>query len=113
MIEPGWIETSKRACTSKELFEENYHSLPGKVKQLLKHLDPRAKSQRNVDKDVEKLEDEEKKTIDKLLKYHQALPLKHKYPKPRHQNKFQSKSKTKSKNHLISKDEMKGFKKRG
>jgi len=110
MSDIEWVRDAQKACTSKEAFETNYHSLPGKIKQLLKHIDPRAKSQRNIQKDLDKLEDSEKQTIDKLLKYHGALPLKHKYPKPRHQSKFKTKSK--SKNHLIQKDEMKGFNKR-
>jgi hypothetical protein len=73
-------------------------------------MDPRAKSQRNIQKDIDKLEEEEKKTIEGLLKYHCALPLKHKYPKPRHQSKF--KTKHNNKNHLISRDDLKGFNKR-
>jgi hypothetical protein len=110
MSEIEWIRDAQKACVSKDSFETNYHSIPGKIKQLLKHMDPRAKSQRNIEKDLDKLTEDEKKTINQLLKYHCALPLKHKYPKPRHQNKFQTKYK--SANHLISKNEMKGFNKR-
>ncbi len=110
MPETEWIRDAQKACASKDSFEIHYHSLPGKIKQLLKHMDPRAKSQRNIEKDLDKLTEEEKKTINQLLKYHGALPLKHKYPKPRHQNRFQSK--TKNNNHLIPKNEMKGFNKR-
>ena len=110
-MEKGWLSDGKRAAANRDAFEQNVHLLPGKVKSLLKHLDPRSKSQRNTDKDLEKCSDEERQVIQALLKYHQAFPLNHKYPKPRHQSKY--KGKAKNQNHLISRDDMKRFDKRG
>jgi hypothetical protein len=106
-----WLADARRASQSRDAFEQNFHLLPGKVKSLLKHLDPRSKSSRNTDKDIAKMSEDERQCIDALLKYHQAFPLKHNFPKPRHQSKY--KGKAKNMNHLIEKDKMKGFDKRG
>lgn len=106
----AWLDDARRASQSRDAFEQNYHALPGKVRSLLKHMDQRSKTQRNLDKDLAKFSEEEVKAIQAMLKYHQSLPLNHKYPKPRHQSKY--KGKAKNINHLISKGEMKGFDKR-
>ncbi len=106
-----WLDDARRALVSRDAFERNYHLLPGKVRTLLKHLDSRSKSPRNTDKDLAKLTEQERGVLSDLLKYHQAFPLKHSYPKPRHQSKY--KGKAKNMNHLIEKDKMKGFDKRG
>ena len=111
MASSVWLEDAKRASRSRDAFEEGYHLLPGKIRSLLKHLDPRSKSPRNTDRELEKMEDEERKVIDAMLRYHQAFPLNNKYPKPRHESKY--KGKAKSQNHLISRDDMKRFDKRG
>ena len=110
MSETDWLAVAKKASASKDAFETFYHELPGKVRQLLKHMDPRAKSQRNIEKELSKFSEDEVKAMQSMLKYHQALPLNHKYPKPRHQSKY--KGKTKNNNHMISKDHMKLFNKR-
>ncbi len=106
----SWLADALRAAQSRDLFEQNYHELPGKVRSLLKHMDQRSKTQRNIEKELGKFSEDEQKAIQSMLKYHQALPLNHKYPKPRHQSKY--KGKAKNKNHLIGRDEMKGFDKR-
>lgn len=74
-------------------------------------MDPRSKSPRSTDRELDKLEEDEKKAIQAMLRYHQAFPLNHKYPKPRHQSKY--KGKAKNQNHLISRDDLKRFDKRG
>lgn len=107
----SWLADGQKASQSREAFEQNYHLLPGKVKSILKHMDQRAKSSRNLDKDLAKFSDEEHVLLKALLKYHQAFPLKHNYPKPRHTSKY--KGKARGMNHLISRDELKGFDKRG
>jgi hypothetical protein len=106
-----WLSDAKKASQSRDAFEANYHLLPGKVRSILKHMDQRSKSSRNLDKDLAKFDEEEQVMLKSLLKYHQAFPLKHSYPKPRHQSKY--KGKARGKNHLISRDELKGFDKRG
>ena len=110
MADVSWHEVARRASQGRDLFEQNYQDLPGKVRSLLKHLDPRSKSSRNNEKELAKLSEEEQAQIPRLLKYHQAFPLAHKYPKARHASKY--KGKAGNKNHLISRDEMKVFNKR-
>ena len=105
-----WLDEAKRASQARDAFEHHYHNLPGKVRSLLKHMDPRSKSQRNIEKELTKFSEEEQKSLKAMLKYHQAFPLSHKYPKPRHQSKY--KGKAKNMNHLIGRDEMKGYDKR-
>ena len=107
----SWLADGRKAGGSRDAFEQNYHLLPGKIRSLLKHMDPRSKSPRNTDKELAKFSDEEQTCLKDLLKYHQAFPLKHDYPKPRHQSKYRGKAK--NMNHLIDKEKMKGFNKRG
>lgn len=111
MASSSWLEDATKASQSREAFEEGYHALPGKIRSLLKHMDPRSKSPRSTDRELDKLEEDEKKAIQAMLRYHQAFPLNHKYPKPRHQSKY--KGKAKNQNHLISRDDLKRFDKRG
>lgn len=106
-----WLMDGEKASQSREAFEQNHHLLPGKVKSILKHMDQRSKTSRNLEKDLGKFEETEVILLKKLLKYQQAFPLKHDYPKPRHQSKY--KGKAKGMNHLIGRDELKGFNKRG
>jgi hypothetical protein len=107
-----WLPDARKASQSREAFEQNYHLLPGKIKSLLKHVDPRAKSSRNVDKELAELSEDGQKVIPSLLKYHQAFPLKHDYPKPRH-HESKYKGKARNMNHLIGREELKRFDKRG
>jgi len=106
----AWLGDAKRASESRAAFEAGYHALPGKVRSLLTHLDPRSKSPRNTDRELEKFSDEERAVIQAMLRYHQAFPLNHDYPKPRHQSKY--KGKATNRNHLIGRDELKLFNKR-
>lgn len=105
-----WLTTGKKAAASKQGFEDNYSELPGKIRKLMKHLDPRSGSKRNTDREIEKMSEEARQCLQSMVRYHQAFPLNHKYKQERHQNKYGQK--TKSRNHLISKDEIKSFDKR-
>ncbi len=110
MQEGQWLQDARRVSRSRDDFERGYNNLPGKIRQLLKHLDPRSKSMRNSDKELAELSEAERQMVTALLKYHQAFPLNHSFPKERHQNKYNSKAK--NQNHLISKDMMKNWDKR-
>lgn len=106
----NWLDDARRASASKDAFEQLFHLIPGKIKQILKHLDPRSKSSRNIDKDIQKLSESEQKALQALLKYHQAFPLNYKFPKPRHTSKYRGKAK--NQNHLIDKEQLRAFDKR-
>jgi len=106
----SWLAEAQASVRSRDEFEQNYHDLPGKVRSILKHMDPRTKSSRNIEHELEKFDKIEQQFLKDLLKYHQSLPLNHKYPKPRHKSKYQGKAK--NVNHLISRDEMRDFDKR-
>ena len=106
-----WLNDALKASSGREAFEQNYHLLPGKIKSLLKHMDARAKSSRNIEREIAEISQEGQNCLKNLLKYHQAFPLKHDYPKPRHhESKYQGKAR--NMNHLIGRDELKGFDKR-
>lgn len=107
----SWCGTARRAVASRETFESQFSSLPGKVRQLLKHLDPRSHSQRNTERELQAMSQEERELLQRLLKYHQAFPLNHDYPKERHKSKYRGVAR--NQNHLISTDELRGFDKRG
>lgn len=105
-----WLADAKKACESRDAFEFYFSKLPGKVKHLLKHMDPRSKSSRNTEKELEKFAEEEQTILKNLLKYHQAFPLGHKFKQERHKSKY--KGKAKNLNHMIDKDKIKSFDKR-
>lgn len=108
--EEPWVGTARSAARSRDDFERLHEELPGRVRQLLKHLDPRAHSMRNVDKELAEFTGEERALLQSLLKWRQSFPLNHDFPRGRHQSKY--KGKGRRSNHLISTEELRGFDRR-
>lgn len=101
MASEDWLVLAKKASSDRTAFEHFYADLPGKIRQLLKHMDPRVKSQRNIEKELSSFSEEARVELQKLLKYQQSFALNHKFKKGHHQSKY--KGKAKNLNHLINK----------
>ncbi len=105
-----WLEVARAAAQSREAFERHFQELPGSIRHLLKHLDPRSHSQRPVEKELAAMELVEREALRALLKFHQAFPLNHKFERQRHESKYRGKAG--NLNHLVPREELKGFDKR-
>ena len=105
-----WLALARKAAASREAFEHFCNDLPGRIKHLLKHLDPRGKSQRNVEKEMAGFSEPERQALQALLKYQQSFPLNHKFKSTRHESKYSGKAK--NMNHLIDRERAAHYDKR-
>ncbi|MBF0244664.1 MAG: hypothetical protein HQL31_05280 [Planctomycetes bacterium] len=106
----SWLGLARRAAASRVEFERLHNELPGKIQKLLKHLDPRVNSSRNLEREMDGFGPEEKKLIQAMMRYKTSFPPKHDFPRPRHESKY--KGKARNSNHMIGRDELRKFDKR-
>lgn len=110
MSEQDWQDIARRAIASRGDFERRYNDLPGRIRHLLKHLDPRAKTMRNTENELKEFGEDEVALLRAMLKQLQSFPLNHDFPRNRHESRYRGKCK--NRNHLISSEELKRFDRR-
>jgi len=110
LAKDDWLQLATRTASSREAYMAGIQQLPGKIRHLLKHLDPRSNTPRNLENEIADYSEAEKAILQKLLKYHMSFPMGHKFSNSRHEGKY--KSKAPNRNHLISHEEMRRFDKR-